>query len=310
MSTRGPRATSERLRRLLVMLPWLMERGEVPVAEMAERFHVDEKHLIADLERAALCGLPPYVDEMIDLYIDDGVIHAGVPRLFTRPLRLTPEEGFSLLAAGRAALELPGSEPDGPLARALAKLEAALGARSVVAVELEHPPFLDAVRAAVDAGRRLAVTYYSAWRDELTARRIDPQAVFSERGDWYVVADDVDSGAERTFRVDRFESVVETGDGSVRREVVRGLAGWLDSSAERQVTLRLEPVAAWVVERYPTTTVEHDTDGRLIVTLPVVGDHWLARLLVRLGPAATVVDPPEAGDVARAAARRALARYG
>ena len=31
---RGPRPTGDRLRRLLVMLPWLMERGEVPVAEM------------------------------------------------------------------------------------------------------------------------------------------------------------------------------------------------------------------------------------------------------------------------------------
>ena len=33
---RGPRPTSERLRRLLVMLPWVMEREVVAVAEVAE----------------------------------------------------------------------------------------------------------------------------------------------------------------------------------------------------------------------------------------------------------------------------------
>ena len=311
MNRSGPRPTQERLRRLLVMLPWLMERGEATVAEVATRFDVSEKNLIDDLERAAMCGLPPYVDEMIDLYIEDGVIHAGVPRLFTRPLRLTPREGFSLLAAGRAALELPGAEADGPLARALTKLEAALGAHPVVAVELQHPPLLDAVRAAVDDRRRLAVSYYSAWRDELTQRRIDPLAVFSERGDWYLVADDVDTGAERTFRVDRFESVMPTGETAAHRVVDRSLGGWLTSSAEsRQVTLRLDPSATWVTERYPTSTVERGDDGRLTVVLPVIGDHWLERLLVRLGPAAEVVDPPEARELARAAARRVLARYG
>ena len=39
---RGPRAAEDRVRRLLVMLPWLMERGEVSVAETAERFDLTE----------------------------------------------------------------------------------------------------------------------------------------------------------------------------------------------------------------------------------------------------------------------------
>ena len=34
---RGPRGAEDRVRRLLVMLPWLMERGEVSVAEAARR---------------------------------------------------------------------------------------------------------------------------------------------------------------------------------------------------------------------------------------------------------------------------------
>ena len=39
---RGPRPAEARLRRLLVMLPWLMERAEVPVAEVAARFALTE----------------------------------------------------------------------------------------------------------------------------------------------------------------------------------------------------------------------------------------------------------------------------
>jgi predicted DNA-binding transcriptional regulator YafY len=36
MSRRGPRPVNERLRRLLVMLPWSMERGSVSTEEMAD----------------------------------------------------------------------------------------------------------------------------------------------------------------------------------------------------------------------------------------------------------------------------------
>src|ERR1700712_2618213 len=124
---RGPPPNAERLRRLLVMLPWLMERSEVPVAEMAARFRVTERELVHDLELAAMCGLPPYVDELVDVWIDAGVVHVGVPRLFLRPLRLTAPEGFALLAAGRAAMAMPGADSGGALGRALDKLADALG---------------------------------------------------------------------------------------------------------------------------------------------------------------------------------------
>ena len=118
MARHGPRPAPERLKRLLVMLPWLMERGEVPIAEMAAHFSISEDEAVADLELASVCGLPPFVDEMIDVFIDEGVVYTGIPRVFTKPLRLTAPEGFALLTAGRAAMALPGAEPAGPLGRA------------------------------------------------------------------------------------------------------------------------------------------------------------------------------------------------
>ena len=109
----GPRNAEDRLARLLVMLPWLMEVGEVPLAEVAARYDLTEAQVQTDLELVAMCGLPPFVDEMIDVFVDDGLVFVGVPRLFTRALRLTAPEGFSLLASARAAMELPGADPEG-----------------------------------------------------------------------------------------------------------------------------------------------------------------------------------------------------
>ena len=68
------RPATDRLRRLLIILPWLMEQGEVSVEEAAKRFSIGVDDLIRDLELVSMCGLPPYVDEMIDVFIDEGMI--------------------------------------------------------------------------------------------------------------------------------------------------------------------------------------------------------------------------------------------
>jgi proteasome accessory factor C len=304
----GPQATADRLRRLLVMLPWLMERGEASVAETASRFGVGEKQLIADLEKASLCGLPPYVDEMIDLFIEDGIIHMGVPRLFTRPLRLTSAEGFSLLAAGRAAMAMPGAEQGGPLDRALGKLESTLGAAPNVAIDLERPQFLDTVRAAMEQREYLTVTYYTARRDERTERVLAPQAVFASQGDWYVIADDSMSGEERRFRIDRIEACSPQGRHFAHRDVSQD--AWFTSpQGMTPVTLLVQPAGQWITSRYPVQAVRPQPDGSAEVDLLVSGEPWLERLLLRLADSASVVTPPMWADLGRRAATRMLARY-
>ena len=310
---RGPRGAEDRLRRLLVMLPWLMERGEVSVAEAADHFGLTEADVARDLELAAMCGLPPFVDEMIDVFIDDGVIWVGVPRLFTRPLRLNSVEAWELLAAGRAAMQLPGADPDGPLGRGLHKLAVSLGEDDTtgVRVDLDRPALADDLVRAIGSGERLAISYWSAGRDETTERNIVPRQVFADRGEWYVSADDDRSGEVRTFRLDRIESVTatgETGEGSDAELPTPGQ--WFTDASVVRITLRLAPDAQWIAERYPVDEVsEPDADGWVTARLPVASERWLVRTLLRLGPSAEVIGAAAARDAVGAAARRVLERY-
>ena len=47
---RGPRSAEDRVKGLLVMLPWLVqERRAVPLIEMAENFGMSVQHLVKDL---------------------------------------------------------------------------------------------------------------------------------------------------------------------------------------------------------------------------------------------------------------------
>jgi proteasome accessory factor C len=316
ITRRGPRRSAERLRRLLVMLPWLMERGEVPLAEMSARFELSEAELIGDLELAALCGLPPFIDEMIDVFIDEGVVFAGVPRLFTKPLRLTAPEGFALLSSGRAAMLLPGADPDGSLARALDKLAAVLGGDDGVVVDVPRPPATADLADAVREDAQLSVRYWSANRDEATEREITPRSIFLDRGHWYVIADDSRSGESRTFRIDRFEQWERTGVIDPPREGANAVVPpsgdrWFVDSDVPSVVLRLAAPARWAAERYPLREehAEPDKAGAVVVSMAVASEQWLRTLLLRLGPHAAVLEPAEWHDLGADAARQLLERY-
>jgi proteasome accessory factor C len=284
------------------------------VAELAARFGVSEDDIIRDLTLVMCCGVPPYgAEHLITVVLDDdGSVLAWKGPFFTRPMRLTPAEGFSVLAAGRALLAVPGADDAGPLASALAKLELALGASGSVAVELEAPPLLAVVRAASEGRRRLAVEYFSAWRDEVTSRTIDPYVVFSQEGRWYVVAADSLRGDVRHFRVDRLASAVETGESF---EVPAGVSlapperAFQGGGESVEVALVLPAAARWVAETYAPLSVEELPDGRLRVRVLASGERWLERLLLRVGPEAVVESPASMASVGAHAAARLLAKY-
>jgi proteasome accessory factor C len=260
-----------------------------------------------------MCGLPPFVDELIDVFIDEGMIWVGVPRLFTRPLRLNALEAWELLAAGRAAMELPGADADGPLGRGLAKLAFALGDddTSGVRIDLDRPDAATSLADAAERGEQMRIRYRSPARDDVTERLVLPRQVFTDRGEWYVTADDERSGEIRTFRIDRIESIEPTGVTPTPSAAPLPVPGdWFTDGSIPRVTVRLAPAARWVVERYPVDSVgEPDDDGWVTATLAVVSEPWFTRTLVRLGPDAEVVDPSEWRGIARGATERVLARY-
>lgn len=290
------------------------------MVEAAALFELSERELLDDLDRLFLSGLPPYgPGDLIDVEIQDGRIWIRMADYFARPLRLTRSEALALYLRGTALAGTPGLAVAPALASALDKLAEGLGPETLGGLpervdaagggrEVEQ---LGLLRQAAADHERLRIEYYAASTAEITVRDIDPEGVFFDLGNWYVVGWDHRSDSERLFRVDRIRSV----DGTGARFEPRGLPGagrplYTPSRDDVEVRLRLAPEARWVAEYYETTEQVELEDGRLEVALPAGRLEWLERLLLRLGPGAEIVAPEGLKDRVRELAVRTRKRYG
>ena len=311
-------AATDRLSRLLALVPYLVSRQGIPLAAAAAEFDITEAQLVKDLELLFVCGTPGHLpDDLIEVDWDDGHVFLSNADAIARPLRLGVDEALALLVGLRALADVPGLHDRDALQRTLLKLEAAAGdsavASSQVRVEVESQGPLGEIRRALAERRRVHLTYFVPARDETTERDVDPMRVLLVDGRWYLEgwcrrAEDV-----RLFRLDRVEALTVL---DVAREVPpaateRDLAGGLfvASPDDVLVTLELSGPAHWVVDYYPVEDVEERPGDLLVVRLRVADDAWLRQLALRLGGALRVLDPPGLADEVVAAAETALRAY-
>jgi proteasome accessory factor C len=314
---RRPLTAQERLRRMLAIVPWVAGQPDgATIDEICARFELAADQLQACLDTVFMVGVHPYTpDALVDVIVDHDRVQIRLPDFFTRPLRLTPAQAFALLAAGRSLQSVPGADEAGPLARGLAKLADTLGAGTPAVVEVDlgeaAGDALALLRQAVADRRTVEIDYYSYGRDAREVRRVDPWRVQAEQGQWYLEGWCHRSEAERVFRIDRIASVTLLEETFTRPEGASPLVVFRPRPADPRVVLDLAPSAAWVVGQYPVEAVEERSDGRLRVTLAIAARPWLERLLLRLGPDATVMESPaDLATAGEAVARRVLARYG
>ena len=308
---------SDRLKRLLALLPWVAAQQGPSVEDVCARFELSTEDLLSDIALVSMVGIPPYSPgDLFDIVVEGGRVWVHLQPSFDRSLRLTPEEALGLVAAGASLLAVPGADPEGPLARGIAKVAATLGvdADETIDVDLGYASasVLADLQAASADRRRVRIEYYAHGRDEHTTRDVDPYRVYADHGQWYVVAFDHLRDEERLFRVDRVLSVEQLDEQFDPPDDVRTLGLFEARADDPRVLLELEPEAAWVAEVYPIEKVESAQDGRLRVTLAISAQPWLERLLLRLGPRARVVavsGDDELASCATKAAQRVLARY-
>lgn len=318
----GPGAT-ERLSRLLAMVPFVLRREGVTLTELAGHFEVTEKQVVKDLELLFVCGTPGHLpDDLIEADWEGGVVRIGNAEPISRPLRLTGEEAVVLLLGLRLLEEVPGPHDRGALTSAATTLELLTVGQDVhvglVPDPWGPPRHADTVTRALLGHQRLRLRYLSAGRDELSERDVDPQRIVHESGRHYLQGWCHRAREVRLFRLDRVVSAevldVESPVTPGRDHHAAGSSsqphGQVPPSPEDlAVLIRLHRGAQWVAESYPVTDVAVG-DGTRDVRMQVADPARVVRLVLGLGGRAEVLAPPSVRAAVVAAATTALDRSG
>jgi proteasome accessory factor C len=309
-----------RLARLLTMVPWLVNRPGIDVAEAADELGVSEAQLESDLNLLFMCGYGTMPDELIEVDREGGQIFIRNADTISRPLRLGRDEALTLMVGLRALAAVPGLTDRDAVDRAMAKLEEATGASADasrrVEVSIEEgvaAQTLATAREALKRHRRLHLRYLVPARDETTERDVDPMRVASIDGRWYLEGWCHRAQDTRLFRLDRIEEItLLEQDGTPppdaeQRDLTAGT--FAPRPDDLVVTLRLRPGALWVSDYYPVESRQTEADGSETVTLKTADTAWLRRLVWRLGGRAVVIEPTWVAAEVAEGARAALSAY-
>jgi predicted DNA-binding transcriptional regulator YafY len=316
------RDTADRqLQRLLYLLPAAQGEG-VSIEALATRLDTEPRQILRDLEEVTGREYyhPAGAGEDIQVAIGADRVRVWTKGELRRPLRLTPREALALgLGLRSLAAEHAEDERREAILATAARLERELARAPVeeltpgfgVSAPAGSPSgFRARFTEAIRARRPCRIDYVKPGDPEPEPREVEPYVLALGSHSWYLIAHCRRVGSVRVFRLDRIlamsplEGEYEIAeDFDPRAYLEAGRVYRADE--EREVVVRYGPrVARWMREY---GEVEECQDGGVMVRHRVADPHWLARHVLRFGPDAEVIDPPEIRQMLREAAERAVA---
>jgi proteasome accessory factor BC len=275
--------------------------SEMSDEAFARRFYSDRAELVA-------LGVPLHSQR--DEFTSEELYTLRSEQYFLPPLELSDEElaalqtCFYLLEGKFAYAE--------PLRLALQNL--ALGrpgfaeapTATAVRVEVLDPDYspempgrLGKLEGAISKQRTVKFDYWSIARNKVSERTVNPYALLSDNGVWYVVAQDLDRKAMRTFRVARIRGDIRF---ATRRErdfriptdfdidEFRGRPPWQVGELLGEARIEVVGDTAWWVER-TYGEVGHFEDGVFVTAYSSI--PMLASWILRQDGRAIPLEPDE-----------------
>ena len=319
MIARRPLVATDRAALMLQLVPYLVGKGEVSLAEAAAEFDVTPEQMRSMVEKLTVIGLPgergywQMANDLFDIDWDlldgqDLIVITNSVALERSP-KLTAREAAALLAGLQLARSIPGVGDTELYAGLLAKLSR--GASSTPAEVILAPEPVDAVRDLVAEAlrRRVAVSFtYKAPDAAPTTRTVDPVKVHIASGQWYLQGWCHLREAMRTFHLDRVSELELT-------EIPITHAGdpapdWFSSGAGDIVArVRFPQSMAPLLGDYLERATLETSGDMTTATMRVADELSLRRLAARRGGIVEVLEPPAARRAVAEWAEAGLAQY-
>lgn len=286
------------LNRLLAIVYILMNKGTVTARELAQRFEVSVRTIYRDVEALSMAGIPVYTRKG-----KNGGISLTEQFVLNKML-VSREEQIQILA-GLASLEEVGAQEE---QETLKKLGEFFHVDSANWVSIDFSDWsgrrqelFGQIKQAVLKHKVMEFDYYGQ-NGDMNRRCVEPVQLLFKEYTWYLRAWCRSRQAMRLFKVLRMKRVAVTQEEFVnnpdkhllRDEAAKGKE-MPDMEEYKKIVLEINGSEAYrIYDRFEEDEITLQPDGSFLVQTEFKLDDWVYGMILSFGPAARVLEPPEA----------------
>jgi proteasome accessory factor C len=264
---------NDRLSRLLLELPWLIQNKNTSIDTFCTQFNISRDEAIKDLSLLTYVGPGRFGGELVDIQYDDDNISVIDSQGFDRPLKLNNIEAVLLLLGVKNLGEM--SKDKHELIDVETKLTKLI--ESDVANENRHKEYSlkrDLVKEAISNGNQLRIHYVDSSLKLTTERLITPVEITGLDAKEYLTAIDTNSNQRKSFRLDRIVKVIEIPMKSSQTEQPR-----IEAVVEK-IILRTK---SWNASNILDMNIPFSISGdEMIIEMNLLDSDYLLEIILRL----------------------------
>jgi len=264
---------NDRLSRLLLELPWLIQNKNTSIDTFCTQFNISRDEAIKDLSLLTYVGPGRFGGELVDIQYDDDNISVIDSQGFDRPLKLNNIEAVLLLLGVKNLGEM--SKDKHELIDVETKLTKLI--ETDVANENRHKEYSlkrDLVKEAISNGNQLRIHYVDSSLKLTTERLITPVEITGLDAKEYLTAIDTNSNQRKSFRLDRIVKVIEIPMKSSQTEQPR-----IEAVVEK-IILRTK---SWNASNILDMNIPFSISGdEMIIEMNLLDSDYLLEIILRL----------------------------
>jgi len=273
--------------RLLDLVPFLSVNPYISLKELSAEFGVSEREMSNELIALSMCGLPRYTPyELIDVTIESGYVSISNHETLDIPRALSTGEltafllGLNLIRD--SLLKSPQEKTDNAskvsqVDSLITRLKSVLDTPIDVALDTSSH-FLSEIENAIGRRGSLHIRYLSSSDDVAKDREIHPLSLTREGQHIYLSAFCKNSGAHRSFRLDRIESLTPL-EGDTNENFSAQILEAGDAKAEISAPAKVKLKINRNKRRYAELLNIESIPASGLVEIEIYSQAWLVRAI-------------------------------
>ncbi|WP_051259465.1 helix-turn-helix transcriptional regulator [Schaalia suimastitidis] len=290
--------------RLLSMVTWLGAHQGARVDALAQQFGRTQRQIRRDIEYLASVGdsLPGASFEIDwERYYADDALYIRSTMGLELPPQFTSDQALAIIVGLTAISEALDPTLRDRIIRIALAIYPHDTAQTLTVSSHAGVRHLPTLREAIEGAHRIAMTYRDV-KGRHSHRHIDPWTLSPRGRMWYLTGWCHTANAQRSFAVDRIDSVELLPEAIDHTVQAHGEVAQQDDT--RQLLVTLKKGAQWIVDDY-RLEVHSETAQTMTVSIPVWDQEWVDALLIDIS--AHIIDiPPDVRDRIREKADQAL----